>query len=181
MRRFALLLLSLGLLSACGAAAPATSAPTASVSAPAATSEPVSTAAPAPTGDAVATIAPAATPVPVPTAAATTALAPTNAGTTTGGTPAAGTAPIADTMTALAKADLAKRANVTTDNIQVQSIEEVEWNNSALGCAKPDTAYMQVITSGYKILLVANGTTYDYRTDTRGTVMPCENAPKPKS
>ena len=184
MRFVPLLLVSVGILTACGAAsAPAASQPTAAGAA--ATAAPMMTAAPAPTGEPAATAAEAATPaaVPVPTAEPTAAPLPTVVSAVApqpAPSAAPGTTATADAMVALAKADLAKLLNVSADTIQLQSIDEVEWNNSALGCARPDVAYMQVITPGYKIMLASGGKTYDYRSDMRRTVILCENTPKLK-
>lgn len=64
-----------------------------------------------------------------------------------------------------ARADLAGRVSVASGTISVKSAEPVEWNDTSLGCPKPGVMYAQVITPGYRIVLEANGTEYDYHTD----------------
>jgi hypothetical protein len=73
----------------------------------------------------------------------------------------------------LAKQDLAKALGVDASTITVQLANPVEWNDSSLGCPKPGQTYLQVITSGYLVKLQANGQTYEYHTDTQGTVVRC--------
>lgn len=62
----------------------------------------------------------------------------------------------------LAKADLAQRLNVRVDDIQVQSVEEVQFPDSSLGVPEPGKMYLTVITPGYIIRLVVGGQTYEY-------------------
>lgn len=64
-----------------------------------------------------------------------------------------------------ARADLAGRVSAASGTISVKSAEPVEWSDTALGCPKPGIVYAQVITPGYRIVLEANGTEYDYHTD----------------
>jgi len=69
------------------------------------------------------------------------------------------------TATAAAVADLAARLNVTEDAIAVASAERVDWPDACLGISQPDVACAEVITPGYRIILEANGGTYEYHTD----------------
>ncbi len=64
----------------------------------------------------------------------------------------------------LAKADLARRLNLTPDQISVVSVESVEWSDAGIGCPEPGKAYAQVITPGFRIVLRADGVTYTYHT-----------------
>jgi uncharacterized protein involved in copper resistance len=61
-----------------------------------------------------------------------------------------------------AKADLARRLQLTPEEISVVSVEAVEWSNASIGCPEPGMAYAEVITPGYKIVLKAEGKTYTY-------------------
>lgn len=89
------------------------------------------------------------------------------------GEPGGSEPPLACTMespnecmaTRLAIADLAVRLDVSEDLITVVSVEFVEWPDSCLGVSKRDVACAEVITPGYRILLEANGQTYEYHTD----------------
>jgi hypothetical protein len=60
-------------------------------------------------------------------------------------------------------ADAAQRAGVPVDQVAVQSAEAVTFPDGSLGCPLPDMAYTQVQVDGYKVVVVAGGTTYDYR------------------
>ncbi len=60
----------------------------------------------------------------------------------------------------LAVATLAEDLKIPKDAITVESVTEVDWRSSALGCPKPGMAYLDVITSGHKVTLRANGQLY---------------------
>lgn len=70
--------------------------------------------------------------------------------------------------------DLASTLGITGDEIEVVSVEPMQWRDSSLGCPKPGQMYLQVITPGYKIVLEAGGETYEYHTDTRGRFVLCQ-------
>lgn len=58
--------------------------------------------------------------------------------------------------------------------VTVQSVEQQEFSDASLGCPQPDQMYAQVVTPGYKVMLEAQGQTYDYRLDTGETVIRCD-------
>jgi hypothetical protein len=62
-------------------------------------------------------------------------------------------------------ADLAARLDVSEDAITVVSVERVDWPDACLGVSQPDVACAEVITTGYRIILEANGQKYEYHTD----------------
>ncbi|MCE5240280.1 hypothetical protein LLH23_17590 [bacterium] len=66
---------------------------------------------------------------------------------------------------------LAKVADVTVADIEVVSCEGVEWPDTSLGAPRPGHFYAQVITGGYKIVLLAQGRRYEYHTDMKGRVV----------
>jgi len=68
----------------------------------------------------------------------------------------------AEPLVNLSIADLAKRLNVSSDEIAVQSVEATEFPDASLGVLEPGNVYAQVITPGYVIRLVVNGTVYEY-------------------
>lgn len=72
-------------------------------------------------------------------------------------------------------ADAAQRSGVAAAAITVQMGQAVEWPDSSLGCPKPGVAYLQVITSGYHVLLLAGAGSYDYRADVRGRFFVCKS------
>ncbi len=61
---------------------------------------------------------------------------------------------------------LAKRLKLPIEQIQIVSVEEVEWGNS---CLEVQIFYGEmctdVITPGYRIILLANGQKYEYHTN----------------
>lgn len=69
----------------------------------------------------------------------------------------------------LAKTKLAARLSVDAARITVVSADAVDWPDTSLGVPEAGKMYAQVITHGYKIVLSANGTTYEYHTGTSGT------------
>ena len=62
-----------------------------------------------------------------------------------------------------AKKALTEEIKVSEDLIEVVSVESVDFPDSSLGCPQPGMAYLQVITPGYKVILKADGKTFDYR------------------
>jgi hypothetical protein len=80
--------------------------------------------------------------------------------------PGGSSAPIVDIAPATLQpivADAANRAGVTPDQVVVVSAESVTFPDGGLGCPEPGMAYTQMLVDGYKIVLEANGITYDYR------------------
>ena len=80
------------------------------------------------------------------------------------GQPPALTAPSLPEGANLAIADLAKRLDITADQIEAVRVESVEWPDTSLGCPQPGQAYAQVITPGQIVVLSANGQEYEYHT-----------------
>lgn len=70
--------------------------------------------------------------------------------------------------------DLAQQLQIEPSEITVGQAQAVEWNDSSLGCPRPDGNYLQVITPGYRIELLAEGQLYRYHTDSRTVVVRCE-------
>jgi hypothetical protein len=68
----------------------------------------------------------------------------------------------ANKMVEMAKADLAQRLGLSTDQIEVQGFEPAEFPDASLGVPEPGQIYAQVITPGYIIELTAAGQAYRY-------------------
>ena len=64
-----------------------------------------------------------------------------------------------------ARKDLAQRLNVDASAIKEQSVEDDDFPDMALGAAEDDEMSGQMITSGWRIRLGANGKNYEYRAD----------------
>lgn len=88
--------------------------------------------------------------------------------------PAAASAGPDARMGALARAALAQDLALAEADIAVVAVEENEWRDSSLGCPKPGVNYLQVITPGYKIMLTAQGKSYEYHSDTNRRVVRCD-------
>ncbi len=76
-------------------------------------------------------------------------------------------------MVQLVKEDLANRRNKDVSAFTLISVEEVEWQDSSLGCPASGTAYLTVITPGYRITLEDGADSFDYNTDMRGNFVLC--------
>lgn len=75
---------------------------------------------------------------------------------------------------AAAVADLVKQIGIPADQITVASVEPMQWPDASLGCPQEGMMYAQVITPGYLVVLEAQGQTYQYHTDQRGTAVLCQ-------
>jgi hypothetical protein len=83
--------------------------------------------------------------------------------------------PPANPAVAAAIAHLAAELGLSPADVTVLSVEEMQWSDSSLGCPQPGMMYAQVITPGYRILLEANGETYDVHTNQTGNAaVTCE-------
>ena len=63
---------------------------------------------------------------------------------------------------------LARQLDVSADEITVESVEAVEWNDSCLGCGRANESCLMVITPGFRIILSHNGAFYEMHTDATG-------------
>ncbi len=81
--------------------------------------------------------------------------------------------PGAERIVRLAVEDLARRLDVSLEEILVISVEAVEWSDTSLGCPQPGMMYAQVITPGFRVDLEAEGERYKYHTDTGRHVVLC--------
>ena len=80
-------------------------------------------------------------------------------------TPQPGTpSPSSDSIQEQAREALADCLEVSSEEIEVLEVEDVEWPDTSLGCPEPGMAYAQVITPGYRITLEAAGETYEVHT-----------------
>ncbi len=72
----------------------------------------------------------------------------------------------------IAKNDLAKKLNITVEQVSVISIEKVDWPDTSLGYPEEGKMYAQVITPGYRIVLKAQDKSYEYHSDYERVVAP---------
>jgi hypothetical protein len=66
-----------------------------------------------------------------------------------------------DRVTELARKALAEELGIHAETIRVRTVEAVEWPDASLGCPKKGQQYAQVVTPGHRVLLEADGRTYD--------------------
>ena len=64
---------------------------------------------------------------------------------------------------------LATQLNLDLTSITIKQVEDMEWPDACLGIANQGVTCAQVITPGYKVILEANGQTYEVRTDKTGS------------
>jgi hypothetical protein len=67
-----------------------------------------------------------------------------------------------------AQGALADKLGIPLSQITVVSVTPVEWPDSCLGVSTPGIMCAQIITSGYLIVLEADGVQYNYHTDLTG-------------
>ena len=64
-----------------------------------------------------------------------------------------------------AKQDLAQRTGVSESDIETVSVQETEFPDMSLGAPAGDEMSAQMISSGWRINLRADGKKYEYRAD----------------
>jgi len=70
-------------------------------------------------------------------------------------------------------ADLAERLEISVKEISIIQARAVEWNDGSLGCPQPGLMYIQVITPGFRVVLLAKDQMFDYHTDTKAQFILC--------
>jgi len=61
-----------------------------------------------------------------------------------------------------ARETLADWLGVSSEEIEVIEVEEVEWSDTSLGCPQPGMAYAEVIVPGWRVVMRVGGETYEY-------------------
>ena len=64
-----------------------------------------------------------------------------------------------------ARKDLAQRLKIDAKEIKEQSVQDDDFPDMALGAPEEEEMSGQMISSGWRIRLGANGKTYEYRAD----------------
>lgn len=70
-----------------------------------------------------------------------------------------------------ARADLAARLDIDAEEPELVGLMPDEWGDTSLGCPAEDTAYAQVVTSGYSVMLDHMGTEYEYHVSSDGAIV----------
>lgn len=66
---------------------------------------------------------------------------------------------------ARARKDLAQRLGLSDTDIREETVDEVDFPDTALGAGADDEMSGQMMTRGWRIRLQAQGKTYEYRAD----------------
>lgn len=64
-----------------------------------------------------------------------------------------------------ARNDLASRLKIDAGDVKQKSVEDADFPDMALGAPEDDEMSGQMITSGWRIKLEAQGQTFEYRAD----------------
>lgn len=59
----------------------------------------------------------------------------------------------------------------TITAVDTYTYEVMDFADTSLGCPEPDTAYLQVITPGYRVLMTVQGVIHDVRSNLDGTTL----------
>ena len=73
-----------------------------------------------------------------------------------------------------ARQHLATRLGVDANDIAAEETEPRDWSDSCLGLGGPAESCLAAITPGFSMVLVHDGTEYQYRTNLDGTVVRAE-------
>ena len=76
----------------------------------------------------------------------------------------------AEQLINMAKTDLAQRLKINESEIQLVSIDDVDFPDTSLGVPEPGKFYAEVITPGFIIKLSSEDHVYQYSTDRHDTV-----------
>lgn len=68
---------------------------------------------------------------------------------------------------------LAQELGIPDTGIGLAEVLPVQWNDSSLGCPRPNETYLQVITPGYQVTLAVGEELYYVHTDLGGTAIIC--------
>ena len=71
--------------------------------------------------------------------------------------------------------DLASREGIAASNVELLSVESLDWPDGSLGCPVAGVSYIQVVTPGYRIILGVESESFDYRATVDGSFRICQN------
>ena len=85
--------------------------------------------------------------------------------------------------TAVQKAidDLADQLGVNAAAVQAGPLEQVTWSDGSLGCPEPGMSYPEVLTDGYRVLLIVDGEEYAYHAGAEQEFFYCADPMDPVS
>jgi hypothetical protein len=123
----------------------------------------------------------AATPIPaaVKTELVATGQALSSPSAPTQAPPASGTAATPLPAVQTARSVLASQLHLQINQVKIVQVEAVDWPDGCLGVHTPGIMCNQMVTPGYKIVLEANGKSYEYHSNRDGSLIVLAVAPKP--
>lgn len=65
-------------------------------------------------------------------------------------------------------------ADEAVRDVTVERAERVTWSDASLGCPRPGELAAQMLTEGYWVILGAGGERFDYRANTGGHFLRCD-------
>jgi len=74
-----------------------------------------------------------------------------------------------------ATADLSKKISVPEDQIKVAKASGVTWGDGSLGCPQKGMAYIEMLISGYLVVLEVDNIQYEYHSGMDGNLAYCQN------
>ena len=72
-----------------------------------------------------------------------------------------------------ARAEAGKALGVPAEQVNVDKVEAVQWNDASLGCAEPGKVAAQSITPGFRIVVSAAGKIQNIHADNAGRLVLC--------
>ena len=70
-------------------------------------------------------------------------------------------------LAAQAQEELSQQLGIPVEQVDLVSVEAVEWSDASMGCPEPGKMYAQVITPGYRLVLSAEGEEYAYHANAK--------------
>lgn len=75
--------------------------------------------------------------------------------------------------------DLAQRLAVSTDQIKIVEASKVTWGDGSLGCPQKGMAYIEMLISGYLVVLEVDNKQYEYHSGKDGNLSYCQSPTPP--
>lgn len=70
-----------------------------------------------------------------------------------------------------ARKALVEQLKIDPDTIKLVSVEQVDWPDACMGVQTPGVMCAQVITSGYRVVMEAQGNLYEFHTNETGSAV----------
>jgi hypothetical protein len=71
------------------------------------------------------------------------------------------------------RVDAAERLGIELENVQIAISQPIEWSDASLGCPQGQSAFSQVITPGFLIVVDVGGNRLSYHTDAGSRFVLC--------